>query len=238
VTAVTNDPLHDIGHTLQLLLARQRSTETAAQTLQEVVDLAVVTVPGARTAGVTMLGADGGFDSVAVTDPAVREVDRLQHDLREGPCLDAIVKEPIVTLSDMAHESRWPAFAAAAGELGVRSMLACRLTTSDGTVASLNLHSCEPDAFDRQAVLLAAVSSAHASVALAAANVNASLRAAIRSRQSIGEACGMLMERHGLTSEQAFELLVKTSQRLNMKLRDVADHILATRRDPGTTALS
>jgi GAF domain-containing protein len=215
---MTNDPLHDIGHTLHLLL--------------------VLTVPGAQTASVMVLRPDGDFESVAVTDLAVRAVDRIQHELREGPCVDAIVKAPIVVLSDLTHEPRWPAFAAAAAELGVRSMLSCRLAVSDGTVASLNMHSAERDAFDQQSMLLAAVSSAHASVALAAANVNASLRAAVRSRQSIGEACGILMERHGLTSEQAFELLVKTSQRLNVKLRDVADRIVATREEPGTTALS
>jgi GAF domain-containing protein len=226
------DALGEINRSLNLLHARQRSAETVSQTVQEVVDLAVVTIPGAETAGVLTVRADKTIESVAVTDEFVRAVDRLQSELGEGPCLAAIVNDPIVSLPDTAHEGRWPAFAPAAEKLGVRSMLACRLATPGGTVASLNLHASRPHAFDEQALLLAAVSSAHASVALAAANVSDSLRSTMLSRQRIGEACGILMERHGITSEQAFALLVQTSQHLNIKLRDVAAHIVEGDRDP------
>lgn len=233
----TDAPVRDVGRTLKLLLDRQGPTETMWQTLQEVVDLAVVTVPGAETAGITVLRGDD-FRSVAVSDESVRAVDRLQIELNEGPCLEAITGRPVYSLPETRIEERWPLFAEGAAKLGVRSMLACRLATAEGTIASLNLHSTRPDAFDEQSVLLAAVSSAHASVAVATAQVNESLRASLRTRQSIGEACGMLRERHGLTSDAAFDLLVGASQRLNVKLRDIAAEVVATGADPdGLTVL-
>jgi hypothetical protein len=224
----------DIGRTLQQLLTRQSNTETRGQTVQGVVELAVVTVPGAESASITRIDRRGEFTSLAVTDESARRCDELQRDNGEGPCMDAIVSEPVVSLPDTRAEERWPRFAAAAAAIGVHSMLACRLVDPEGGTASLNLHAGPPHAFDDESMLLAAVTAAHASLALAAAGVNAALREAMDRRQIIGEACGVLMERHGLTSDAAFGLLVRASQQLNLKVRDIAEHVVATGAEPDT----
>jgi GAF domain-containing protein len=209
-------------------MARRLRQQPSSQTLQQVVELAATTVNGAGHAGVTMLRRTGDFESPAYTDDLVLEVDRAQYGLREGPCLEAASEEQVIRVVDTATDPRWPKFGQRAQKLGVRSMLACRLTSERGATGSLNLHSVEPDAFDDVAVETAVIFGAHAAIALSQAALVESLQAAIASRQLIGEATGMLMERYQLTSPQAFEMLVQVSQDRNIKVRDIAAEVVET----------
>ena len=56
----------------------------------------------------------------------------------------------------------------------------------------------------------------------------ATLQRALASSRSIGMAMGILMERHKVTDAQAFDLLREASQRGNVKLRDLAERLVAT----------
>lgn len=207
-------------------------TPAVDHTLQEIVALAADTVDGAMSAGITRVHKDGTVDTPAFTDDFVLAIDRAQIELGEGPCLQASVHEAVLRIDDMAHERRWPRFAERALSLGVGSMIACSLAVTNGERAALNLHAPQRDAFDPAATELAAIYAAHCSVALTQAALVDSLRAAMTSRQAIGEATGILMERHRVDARHAFEMLVQASQRLNVKLRELAEHVVRTGEDP------
>jgi GAF domain-containing protein len=196
------------------------------ETLARVVALAVATIPGCDYAGISSIRPGKGIDSPAATDDIVLKCDAAQYDLNEGPCLDAIWQEPTRLIDDMATDGQWPRFAARASGLGVGSLLAAQLDTGRGSIGALNLYAVNPHSFTEQSRSIAAAFAAHAAVALASAQREAHLRTAVESRQAIGQAVGMLMERHRLAADAAFDLLVSASQRSSMKLRDIAARVV------------
>jgi transcriptional regulator with GAF, ATPase, and Fis domain len=155
-------------------------------------------------AGVIVVRRDGTVETPAYTDELVLGVDRVQSSTGEGPCLQATYHESVFRIDDMANEQRWPHFAKQVANLGVQSMIACSLATEQGNRAALNLHTAMPAAFDQTAVEIASIYAAHSSVALSQAGLVDSLRTAVASRQVIGEATGILLERYRVDSRQAF----------------------------------
>src|SRR6185437_837820 len=151
-----------------------------------------------------------------------------------GPCLDAASARgrEIIRVEDLARERRWPRYAAAAVRLGVRSTIVCGLPLPGGGTAALNLHAYEPEAFDADAVERAAMFAAYCSLAYSQARLAENVVTALTSRQVIGEATGILMERHQITSAEALERLSRSAQRLNTQLWRVAEHVVATGADP------
>lgn len=209
------------------------------RTLQDVVELAARTVEGAGSAGITVVGHDRQLITRAYTDELVLKVDRAQSRFHEGPCLSAgeLSHGAVFRIDDMSTEPRWPRFAKEAARLGVGSMVACGLPSEHGGTAALNLHASTPAAFDDAAVETASIYAAHAAAALNQASLIASLRTAMVSRQVIGEATGVLMERHRIDSQHAFGMLVQASQRLNVKLRQIAEYVVRTGQDPDRVRL-
>ena len=156
----------------------------------------------------------------------------MQYELNEGPCLDAIWEESTRLIDDMATDQQWPRFAARASALGVGSLLAAQLDTGRGSIGALNLYAVSPHSFDEESRSIALAFAAHAAIALASGQREQHLRTAVESRQTIGQAVGMLMERHALGPSAAFDLLVSASQRSSMKLRDIATRVVEM--GPGT----
>lgn len=146
----------------------------------------------------------------------------------QGPCLDAIRHFEVFQCGRLVEEDRWPAFSKRAfDETGVTSMLAFRLFVDEDTMGALNLYSKGPDAFDYESTEIGSVFAAHAAVALATARKEEGLEAALGSRDVIGQAKGLLMAREDISSDEAFTVLRRASQRLNVKLRDIADGVVA-----------
>ncbi|HJQ46869.1 MAG TPA: GAF and ANTAR domain-containing protein [Amycolatopsis sp.] len=191
------------------------------QTVERIVKTAVTTVPGTEFAGVSLLEG-GRMRSIAPTSDLIARLDALQHALREGPCVDAAFDRPIYRVAEIATDSRWPRFAAAAAAEGIASMLGVRLFTTSTNLGALNLYSTRPDAFDDDAEHVTDLFAAHAAVALAGSRRQEQLKQALRTRDTISMAKGILMERHQIGDEQAFHLLVQASQHSNRKLHDVA----------------
>ncbi|HEV2635233.1 MAG TPA: ANTAR domain-containing protein [Actinocrinis sp.] len=216
-------------------IAQELSGErTQDYVVRQVVELASIAVEGAVFAGVTILDRGGMLRSVAYTDELVHAVDLVQVEHGQGPCLDASREPCVLRIEDMAREERWPRFARRARELGVGSMVSCSLPAGrgNGTRGALNLHAPTAGAFGPESAELAHAFALHAAIALDNAAMTQSLRTALGSRQRIGEATGMMMERRRVSSAQAFGLLVSVSQRLNVKLRDLAEHVVLTGQDP------
>jgi len=208
------------------------AVEDVGETFKAIIRLATPTVRGAEHAGLTVLRRDGTMDSAAASDDVVLELDRLQADLDGGPCLEAMRGQQVVRVDDMAAERRWPRFAADAHDLGISSMLSCRIATSEGTTAALNLHAADREVFDDATAQIAAIYAAHAAIAVSNAELVEALRTSAKTRQRIGEATGILMERHKVTSQQGFGMLVSVSQDINVKVRDIAEFVVATGEDP------
>ncbi len=199
-------------------------------TLARIGQLAVQTVDGCDHAGISLIEGRN-VTTVGSSDEVPDLVDAIQYEVDDGPCLDAIRRHQVFTVDHLSAEKRWPQFSRrAAEETGVESMLALRLFVEEDTMGALNLYSRTPCAFGPEAQVMATVFAAHAAVALRGARREEQFHDALRSRDVIGQAKGLLMAREGMTADEAFETLRKGSQRLNIKLREVAERVA---RPPG-----
>jgi transcriptional regulator with GAF, ATPase, and Fis domain len=191
------------------------------QTLTAILQAAVTTIPGAEIAGVSLVQGREITTEVLTSDVAQR-LDELQVELDDGPCLTSLRHEHVVRVDELATDPRWPHFAARAVELGVHSVLSFQLFVQEDNLGALNLYSSHPHAFDEDAYTVGHLFAQHASVAYAGASREHHLNRALATRDVIGQAKGILMHRDRLSAQQAFNLLVRTSQQVNMKLADVA----------------
>jgi transcriptional regulator with GAF, ATPase, and Fis domain len=197
------------------------------QTLQKIVDMAVDTIEGCDYAAVSLLVRGKEVITGAATDDVARRVDDIQYATGEGPCLDAIRHHEVFESGDLAAEGRWPNFSTRAQEeTGITSMLCFRLFVEGDTLGALNLYSKATDHFDHESRTAGLVFAAHAALALAAAIHDEQMEEALQSRDVIGQAKGVLMAREGVTADQAFDMLRRASQRLNVKLREVAGSVV------------
>jgi len=214
-------------------VARALEAEGSVQaTLDRMVELAVKTVDGCDHAGVTLVEG-GSVCTPAASDDLPGVVDSVQYETGEGPCLDAIREHEVFQTGHLAEEARWPGFSRrAAGESGVASILAYRLFVETDTMGALNLYSRQRDAFDDDDRAVGSIFAAHAAVALSAARQTDQLEQAIESRDVIGQAKGILMARQNVTADEAFDMLRRGSQRLNVKLRELAKQVATGERAP------
>lgn len=217
-------------------MARSMFAEpTVARVLQRIVDLAVETIDGCDGAGV-MLVRGREIVAGAWSDQWVREVETMEYEIGEGPCVDAILLPATFESSDLRDElSRWPTFAARALDARIESVLAFRLFTAEQTLGALDLYGRRPGALDETARALGTVFAAHAALALAGSQVHEhdlatadGLREALDTRDVIGQAKGILMATRHIGADAAFDLLRTTSQDLNEKLRTVAERVVFT----------
>jgi GAF domain-containing protein len=214
-------------------VARSLLAEKDVQhTLQRIVDLAVETIDGCDHAGITFM-KDSQVSTPAASDDVPVTVDAIQYETGEGPCLDAIRKHEVFVTGDLAAEARWPNFSRRAhDETGITSMLCFRLFVDGETLGALNLYSKSQDAFDDDARAVGSVFAAHAAIALSNALHDEQMDEALHSRDVIGQAKGILMAREGVTADQAFDMLRQASQRLNVKLRELAEQVAYTGEPP------
>jgi GAF domain-containing protein len=213
------------------------SAGTVIDTLTGVVDLAVATIEGCDFAGIFLIEGDVVTTPVH-TDPIVVEVDALQQQTGEGPCLDAIAQRVVLYGDDLETDLRWFRFAPQAVRVGIRSVLALPLA-ANSQLGALNLYARYPGAFAVFDRAKAAILASLAGLALSVAHSHEdeerradNLRAALASREIIGEAQGILMERERMTADQAFAVLRRASQHLNIKVREVAQNLVDTGEDP------
>jgi hypothetical protein len=207
-------------------LAGKRGIRDLEETLGQIVDAAVATIPGVD-AGSISITEHGRVETRHPSTEAIRKLDETQSQLNEGPCLTAIEDPPesgIVIAQDFTGDDagRWPRFAPVAVETGYRALMSTQLSADGGPRAALNLYSHEADAFDDHARTLAGLFGVQAAILLYGADTAAHLQRAVDSRDLIGQAKGILMERFSLDDDGAFQMLVKSSQDTNLKLTEVA----------------
>jgi GAF domain-containing protein len=204
------------------------------QVLRRVAELAQATVPGTDEASVTLFDGDAPRSASFTGDLAVH-LDERQYSTGFGPCLDAAREGRVVAVPDMERDERYPDFAAVAVRAGVHSSLSVGTELSQRPRGGLNLYSRSVRAFDDPGVLdlartfvdYAAVALANAALLDAHRTLSQQLERALASRAVIEQAKGILMARTGWTADEAFAELVRRSQHLNRKLRDLAAELVA-----------
>ena len=205
---------------------------TPAETAEEIVEY-VREQLDANRAGITLIRSRRRLETVAATDELVERADRLQYELDEGPCRDSSWHRETLLSSDLATDKRWPQWAAKVAGLGVASVLAVELTSvEDKRMGAINVYWIQRREFTSDDVAFANIFARHAALALAGSMNEAQLNTALDTRGLIGQAQGILMERYDLDEARAFEVLRRYSQDHNVKLRQVAEHLIATRRLP------
>lgn len=217
------------------VVARSLAEESGLQpTLDRTVEHAVRLLDGCQSAGISLVVARRRIETVALTDELARRGDERQYQLDEGPCLSAIRDAEVVWAPDLANDTRWPRWAPWAVEnLGVRSMLCIQLYTAADKHGALNLYSRERDAFPPEDHPLATMFATAAAMALKGAQTAEELHSAIHTRNIIGQAQGIIMERYSVTSDQAFAVLSRVSQESNVKLAEIAAQVASQRVIPG-----
>ena len=200
-------------------------------TLTKVTAMAVETIDGCDHAGVSLIEGRT-ISTPAASDDVPVQVDAIQYETAQGPCLDAIREHETFRIDDLTTEDRWPDFSKrAAAETGVASMLSFRLYAQGDTMGALNLYSKQPSAFDDEALAVGSVFATHAAVALAGAQQDEQMHKALQGRDVIGQAKGILMAQQNVSADEAFDILRRASQRMNIKLREVAERV-ASRTPP------
>jgi GAF domain-containing protein len=204
--------------------------------LQTVADLAKSVMPGNTETSVCLLVKDRPTTIVS-TGRLATDLDERQYGTGYGPCLHAARTGELTEITDTRADDRWPDYLPSAVEHGNLSSLSVPLLIDEDARVSgaLNIYARQADAFDPQSRSVATRFGPYAAVA--AGNLHAyqsardmadNLQTALESRAVIDQAKGILMERHKLTADQAFQVLAQVSMRTNTKVRDVADHLVTT----------
>ena len=226
----------DIGGVLE-------SMEQVSDYLERVVHAVRRHVSGCDEVGVTILSA-GRPHTAAYTTVQTLEIDAVQYALDDGPCLDAARRRRENRVDDLVvDDGRWPEFAKECRDDGMRSLLALPLISGDECVGAINLYGWAPnafDAFDASLVRVAASRCADAVVAVSTLDgvqrLAGQLEQAMASRAVIEQAKGVIMAMRGVPEHEAFEVLRKSSQDRNVKVRELAHQIVTgviTREEQG-----
>jgi hypothetical protein len=217
-----------------VLTRRLLDAATVADVLEQVVSAAHRVIPGADLVSVTLRSPDGAFFTPVETGPLATELDHVQYDTGEGPCVDAARRTGPghIRSDDLATEPAWPTFGPIAAQRGFTAVLSTTLLPDAAPprlTGALNIYARHPATLHPHAAETALLLATHASLALAgtqavelAALREAQLHQAIESRDVIGQAKGILMNRQGISADDAFDLLRRTSQHLNIKLAALA----------------
>jgi hypothetical protein len=210
-------------------LARTIALRKVDDVLADVTATAKELIPGVDIAGVLLVGKAGSFETLAPTDDLMFKLDELQMRYLEGPCVTAALSEIVVRTDDFRDESKWPNYSPEVVQLGVLSGLSFKLYTADRTAGALNLFGYAPKLWDTDAETIGMVLAAHAAAAILASREGDQLQSALTTRDRIGQAKGIIMERFKIDDVQAFGMLRQLSQDTNTKLIDIAQRVIDTR---------
>jgi GAF domain-containing protein len=211
-------------------LSRTLTPGDLDQTLRRITAAAVKVLPGVTHASITVRYADGRLQTVAPTDPMVCHVDDAQYQLGEGPCLDAVTSSAQVVSPYLATDERFPRYREVAVAAGLQSQAGVRLYEHPRSQGALNLYSTDPGSF-AELGSLGDLFTHQSSMAIEYAQEIENLKEAIQTRNVIGRAVGIVMERYGFGDERAFAFLARLSQNQQLKLRVVAQSIVEASED-------
>ncbi|MEU3999514.1 ANTAR domain-containing protein [Streptomyces fungicidicus] len=212
----------DLAEALTAAARRLHETSTPDSTLDIAVRLAVDLVPGADHAGISVIDKDNARSTLACTDDVVRTAEESRPGEGHQPYWHRLWAAPVAEAQDTENGAGEDTLAG----LGLRSALSLRLRADRRRLTVLTAYARKPRAFDEAALRVGRLFTAHVGIALDSATVREQLTEAMRTRDLIGQATGILMERLDIDAAGAFDSLVRASQRENVKLRDLARRIV------------
>jgi GAF domain-containing protein len=213
----------------ELVQALHGRSDTDSETvIAELAEHAAIEIPGAEYAGITITRTGKHIETPAATHMYPMLLDKIQQRHAEGPCLSAAWEEKTVHVADLETDERFPLYRQdALAETPIRSIMAFQLFIAGETMGALNVYAETPNVFDDESRNIGLVFAAHSSVAWNSARREEQFKKALASRDVIGQAKGMIMERYGVNAVQAFDLLRKLSQDSNVPLIKVATDLVA-----------
>jgi GAF domain-containing protein len=213
---------------------------TLQETLSRVAHYAEEAVPAAAMTGLTML-VDGRARTAVFTDEMAPEIDSAQYETGIGPCLDSFRHRKIFRIDDTTKDDRWAPFSEAAAAHGIRSTMSIPLVANHEGLGALNFYSRTPNGFSEEDEDVACQFGVQAAIVLANAQaywdahlLSQNLATAMQSRAAIEQAKGILMGAQRCSADEAFQILVRASQRENRKLREIAEDIVSRAQQAGS----
>jgi ANTAR domain len=202
-----------------------------------VAEAAVALVPGVQDASVSLAGRGVGIETLASAGSLPELTDAAQVQCGEGPCIQAAWVDKVARLDDTETDTTWPEFSRRALALGVRSMLSFQLSLprgdeDDDRIGAINTYAMHPHAFGAESERIGRILAVHASVGIGSAEREEQLRAALDSRDLIGQAKGLIMAQQQVSADHAFALMVRQARDTNTRLRDLAATLVSGHR-PG-----
>jgi transcriptional regulator with GAF, ATPase, and Fis domain len=203
--------------------------------IAELAEHAAVEIPGAQYAGVTVTTDNKTVDTPGASHPYAILLDAIQQRHRQGPCLTSAWQRRTIHVADLGRDFRWPRYRRdVLAETPIRSIMAFQLFIADTSMGALNVYAESPNAFNDDSEEIGLVLATHSALAWNSARRDEQFRRALASRDMIGQAKGMIMERYGIGAVQAFEVLKKLSQDSNVRLIQIAQELVdAPKQLPG-----
>lgn len=228
------EPAEELAGVFASLSGMLLTRQTVEAALAQITSLAVDTIPDTSGAGISLLDQAGRRITSAATEPLVAQLDDLQYELDQGPCLTAWKDQLVVRADELAGETRWAVWSSRATEHGMHSVLSAPLTTADRAIGAIKVYSTEVGAYDEKDEDLlrrfadhAAIFVAHVQTADAVERVSDRLKDTLRSREVIATARGMVMSQRRVDAEAAYRYLISRSDQERRPLRELAERMVA-----------
>lgn len=220
--------MHDTNNTVAAQLAEliasldRQGTETRAG-LRELIENGTQHVSGSEYAGITLAERGHAITSVVATHRYPMDLDEIQNQYGEGPCVAAAWQHHVMHVEDLSVDKRWPRYQQyALAHTPIRSILSFELFVDRDTTAALNFFAHRPHAFSDESIEVGHVFATHVALAWSMMRRHDQFRSALASRDIIGQAKGVIMERFKLDAVEAFDILARLSQQSNTRLFDIA----------------
>jgi GAF domain-containing protein len=196
--------------------------------------LAPTHIPCVADAGaLVLLGNE--WREVSAPETSAGVIEALQAEAGEGPAIVAAEARQVMRIDDIAAETRWPRFTEAAlARSPARAMLCCPLYTHIHTWGVLILLADHPYGLDDDAQEAGTILATHLALTLDGMHHDRHYRSALGSRDIIGQAKGVLMERFDIDTNRAFALLTRLAEESHRPVVVVAKELLETNRGAKT----
>lgn len=227
-------PLDELSTIIARIQGRLLTEEKVTTAVHLLARAAKESVPGTIGAGVSLLDARGRRTSSGYTDSIVEKADAAQYEHGEGPCLTSWASEKPVLVQDLHADPRWPRWRTAVQDLPIRSVVSAPLLSGKEALGALKLYAAAPNTYDESSSRLlqlfagpAATLLSHIQASEAPKKMTEGLQLSLHTRDTVNQACGVLMERLGVSRDAALQRLLRRARERGTTLQQVCESTLA-----------
>jgi GAF domain-containing protein len=229
-------------HHVDESVARLRAGDLRSHALETAIRRVVAATKeifAADGAGLMLIDHDDALHYLGTSDERSTRFEAAQEEAGEGPCVDSLVLDEVISSDDLCTDPRWPLLREKIGDTGIRAMLGVPVRIGGSAVGSLNVFRLDPSAWSDSEV--AAIRAhgrvveelvAAAMLAEASSTVVEQLQHALEHRVTIERAIGVVMARGGVDPTAAFQQLRQRARSERRPVREIADEIIARTSSP------